>query len=111
MNSIVPPESFVPPPGVAGLDPKAPPSRRPCAARTPPHQEDGASEANVWLRQLFAAKSAQTGGVVRRRLRDIETIVGLSAFEDEVERLGYTAITDGRQVVVFCHAGGVRRLA
>ncbi len=110
MNSIVSPESFVPPPGAAGLNATAPSGRLAGAARvlTP---ADGASEANVWLRQLFAAKSAQTGGVVRRRLRDIETIVGLDAFGDEVARLGYTAITDGRQVVVFCHAGGVRRLA
>lgn len=81
-----------------------------CAA-VPEALDDPPPAANVWLCQLFDAKAARTGGVVRRRLRDVETIVGLAKFRDEVDRRGFTAITDGAQVVIFCHAGGVRRLA
>lgn len=105
MNSIAP-HAFAasPAPGGAAISLNPVPRAVPPPAARPP-------EANVWLRQLFDAKAAQTGGVVRRRLRDVEGIVGLAAFEKEVARRGFTAITDGSQVVVFCHAGGVRRLA
>ena len=111
MNSIVDPSAFASAPSRGSEALAMPVGARPAVrTRHEPGPAPG-SCANVWLRQLFDAKSARTGGVVRRRLRDVEDIVGLDSFHDEVARRGYTAITDGHQVVVFCHAGGVRRIA
>ena len=31
---------------------------------------------DVWLLQLFSAKSAREGGIVRRAVRDVEQIIG-----------------------------------
>ena len=35
----------------------------------------------VWLLQLFSAKSAREGGIVRRQVRDVERIIGRHNFE------------------------------
>ena len=109
MNSIVAPTDFAASSAPEGAALRVPPGICPAAAPEPPG--DPPPLANVWLRQLFDAKAARSGGVVRRRLRDVECIVGLAKFSDEVARRGFTAITDGAQVVVFCHGGGVRRIA
>ncbi|MEM7488704.1 MAG: hypothetical protein AAF390_06220 [Pseudomonadota bacterium] len=37
----------------------------------------------AWLRHLFSAKAAVDGGVVRRKVRDVEQIVGRAAFETD----------------------------
>jgi hypothetical protein len=57
-----------------------------------------------WFRHLFAAKAALDGGVVRRKLRDIDRMVGRDRFLAEVERRGFSAIENAGQVVVFCNA-------
>lgn len=56
-----------------------------------------------WLQQIFDAKSARRGGVVRRKIRDIEQNIGLGPFRSELKRRGYHAIENGDQVVIFCN--------
>ncbi len=107
MNSIVDSAAFAPDHGAIAIQANPAPDRE----ADPPDDAATGACPNVWLLQLFAAKAAQSGGVVRRRLRDVEEIVGLDRFREAVARRGFIAITDGQQVVVFCHAGGVRRLA
>ena len=64
-----------------------------------------------WFRHLFGAKSALDGGVVRRSSRDMERMVGRARFLAEIERRGFTAVENAGQIVVFCNAKPVHRLA
>jgi len=61
-----------------------------------------------WMRHVFSAKSARDGGVVSRRVADVDRIVGCQQFEDEVRRRGYRAVQNGRQYVVFCNREALR---
>ena len=64
----------------------------------------------MWLRHLFSAKAAHNGGVVRRKVRDVERFVGLAAFEREIARRGYFAVVNGVDIIVFCNREPVRPL-
>jgi len=55
------------------------------------------------MAQLFSSKSACNGGVVRRKVRDVERIVGRRAFIDELRRRGYHAVENSGDFVVFCN--------
>ncbi len=61
-----------------------------------------------WMLDLFRSKSAVSGGVVRRKLRDIERYVGLQEFEQELARRGYHAIENAGQLVIFCNQEPIR---
>ncbi|WP_327794770.1 N-(5'-phosphoribosyl)anthranilate isomerase [Harenicola maris] len=61
-----------------------------------------------WLRQLFSAKAAREGGVVRRKLRDMERFVGRRAFDAELRRRGYSAVENAGQIIIFCNAEPLR---
>ncbi|TMV65674.1 N-(5'-phosphoribosyl)anthranilate isomerase, partial [Thioclava sp. BHET1] len=58
---------------------------------------------DLWMRQIFSAKSARDGGIVRRKVRDVERILGRAAFERELRRRGYHAIENSGQFVIFCN--------
>ena len=62
----------------------------------------------IWLLQLFASQSARDGGVVRRKVRDVENIVGRATFEAELQRRGFRAVENAGQFVVFCNREPVR---
>ncbi len=61
-----------------------------------------------WLQHLFSAKAAQYGGVVRRKVRDVERFVGRQAFEGEIRRRGYRAIENGGDYIILCNQSDVR---
>jgi hypothetical protein len=61
-----------------------------------------------WLDQIFRAKSAQTGGVVRRKVRDVERGVGRDALELAVRRRGFHMIECDRDFVIICSSGPKR---
>lgn len=61
-----------------------------------------------WFDHLFAAKSARDGAIVRRKIRDMERMVGRDVFLAEIRRRGYTAVENAGQVIVFCNAEPVR---
>ena len=63
---------------------------------------------DLWLRQLFSAQAARDGSVVRRSVRDVERILGRTAFERELRRMGYLAVENSGQFVVFCNRAPVR---
>jgi hypothetical protein len=63
---------------------------------------------DLWLRQLFGAQAVRDGGVVRRKLRDVERIVGRDAFEGELRRRGFRAVENSGQIVIFCNRAPVR---
>ena len=64
----------------------------------------------IWLLQLFSAKTAREGGIVRRQIRDVERIVGRANFEKELRRRGFHAVENAGQYVVFCNNESVRML-
>lgn len=64
--------------------------------------------ADQWLRHMFASKAVQDGGVVRRKVRDVERLVGRDVFEREIRRRGFRAIENGGQFVILCNNEDVR---
>jgi len=63
---------------------------------------------DLWLRQLFSAQAARDGGVLRRSVRDVERILGRTAFERELRRRGYRAVENSGQFVILCNRAPVR---
>ncbi len=60
-----------------------------------------------WLDQIFSAKSAANGGVVRRNRHWVASEIGLDLFEHSVRARGFHLIEAGQQLVVICHSGKV----
>ena len=51
---------------------------------------------------MFAAKAAQSGGIVRRAVRDVEREVGREAFLREVAGRGFHVVECSGQFIVIC---------
>jgi hypothetical protein len=56
-----------------------------------------------WIVHLFSAKSVAEGGTVRRKVSDVERLVGRERFLIEVHRRGYRVVENAGQFVVFCN--------
>ncbi|MEJ8561206.1 N-(5'-phosphoribosyl)anthranilate isomerase [Yoonia sp. GPGPB17] len=63
-----------------------------------------------WLRQIFSSQAARDGGVVRRKSRDIERLIGRDEFEAELRRRGYRAVENAGQYVIFCNSEDIRQV-
>ena len=63
---------------------------------------------NEWMIDLFGSRAASSGGVVRRKARDIERYVGRATFETELRRRGFRAIENADQIVIFCNQEPIR---
>jgi hypothetical protein len=61
-----------------------------------------------WITHVFSAKAARQGGVVRRKVRDIERYVGMEVFLEELDRRGYNAVENAGQLIIFCNQEPVR---
>lgn len=61
-----------------------------------------------WVTHVFSSKAAREGGVVRRKIRDIERYAGLDAFLLELDRRGFSAVENAGQLVIFCNQEPVR---
>lgn len=68
------------------------------------------SSNEVWLNQIFAAQSAGRGGVVRRKVADVERKIGRKRLELEVRRRGFHLIECGTQFVIICDPRDLRVL-
>ncbi len=66
--------------------------------------------ADRWIEQIFASREAQRGGVVKRKVRDVEHLVGRQAFTEAVARRGFQAVENHRHFVIFCNGQPIRRL-
>ena len=66
--------------------------------------------ADGYLRDLFRAKAVCDGGVVYRKIRDIDRFAGRARFLKEVERRGFQAVINGGHVVIFCNRDPIRRV-
>jgi len=56
----------------------------------------------AYFYQLFSAKAARTGGVVRRAVRDVENEIGRDALIAEVDRRGFHLIECAGQFIIIC---------
>ncbi|SLN39428.1 hypothetical protein AQS8620_01469 [Aquimixticola soesokkakensis] len=55
-----------------------------------------------WVDQIFDARAAHIGGVVRRAKRDVDREIGRDRLELECRRRGFHLVTCGAQYVIFC---------
>ena len=63
--------------------------------------------SNEWMRQMFVSKTALDGGVVRRKISDVDRIVGRDAFFDAMRKRGFRVVENAGHFVVFCNADPV----
>lgn len=61
-----------------------------------------------WIKQMFSAKAAMNGGVIRRSQSWVEAEVGRRALTEEVRKRGFHMIECGGQFVIICNRGGLR---
>lgn len=64
-----------------------------------------------WLAQLFASQAAREGGVIRRKVRDVDRFVGRETFLTEMKRRGFAVVENAGQFVIFCNREPIRRVA
>ena len=64
-----------------------------------------------WMRHLFSSQAALDGGVIRRKIRDIDRYVGREAFLEEMRRRGFAVVENSGQFVIFCNCEPIRRVA
>lgn len=62
----------------------------------------------AWLTHMFSARSAVQGGVLRRKIRDVERYVGREAFLAEMRRRGFSVVENAGQFVIFCNREPIR---
>jgi hypothetical protein len=56
-----------------------------------------------WIVHLFSARSVAEGGTVRRKVADVERLVGRDRFLHEVSRRGFRVVENAGQFIVFCN--------
>jgi hypothetical protein len=64
-----------------------------------------------WVSHLFSSQAAREGGVIRRKIRDVERFVGREPFLDEMRRRGFPVVENSGQFVIFCNQDPIRRVA
>ena len=74
------------------------------------HMMTRETRPDYWLNQMFAAKAARKGAVVRRSLAWIDREVGRDRFLREVRQRGFHLIETADQYIVVCHNGPIRIL-
>ena len=63
-----------------------------------------------WIDQIFAAKSARTGGVVRRKVDWVDREIGRERLIDEVKARGFHMIECAGQFVIVCAPSPIRMI-
>jgi hypothetical protein len=57
-----------------------------------------------WMRQMFATKTALDGGIIRRKVSDVERLVGRTAFLTAMKKRGFRVVENAGHFVVFCNS-------
>jgi hypothetical protein len=74
------------------------------------NQMPGYLSSDHWVSHLFASQAAREGGVVRRKVRDVERFVGREPFLAEMKRRGFPVVENAGQFVIFCNQEPIRRV-
>lgn len=64
--------------------------------------------AGKWVKQIFKAKIARKGGLVRRKKSSIQRHASIDEVRLECELKGHHIVENGDQWVIFCNKGNVR---
>ncbi len=64
-----------------------------------------------WVLHLFSSQAARGGGVIRRKIRDIDRFAGRDWFLCEMRRRGFPVLENAGQYIIFCNREPIRRLA
>ncbi|SLN14242.1 N-(5'-phosphoribosyl)anthranilate isomerase [Roseisalinus antarcticus] len=67
-------------------------------------------DARFWLDQMFGARSAQTGGVIRRKIAWVDREIGRDRLLQEVQNRGFHLLEAGGQFIIVCAPGPIRML-
>jgi hypothetical protein len=59
----------------------------------------------AFIKQIFQAEAAKTGGIVRRKKASIEKSASLSELLEEIKRRGFHLIESGDQYIIICNSG------
>lgn len=65
---------------------------------------------DVWIDQIFSAKAAISGGVIRRSVDWVEREIGRDRFFIEVRRRGFHLMRAGNQYIILCATDPVQFL-
>ncbi len=68
------------------------------------------TDPDYWLDQMFAAKAARCGGVVRRSQAWVDREVGRVCFVSAVRMRGFHLIRTADQFIVICHNGPIEMI-
>ncbi len=60
---------------------------------------------HAWCRRIFAARTVERGGVVRRAVQDMEREIGRNLLEAEVRRRGFHVVECDGQFIIICNSG------
>ena len=63
-----------------------------------------------WIIQMFSARAAAEGGMIRRQVADVERLVGRERFLFEVRKRGVRAVENSGQFKLFCNQEPVKIL-
>jgi hypothetical protein len=64
----------------------------------------------LFFARFFASQAARDGAVIRRKIRDVENMIGRQVFLAEMRRRGFPVIENAGQFVVFCNREPMHRL-
>lgn len=67
--------------------------------------------SDQWIDHLFSSQAAREGGVIRRKVRDVERYVGREPFLEEMKRRKFPVVENAGQFVIFCNCEPIRRVA
>lgn len=63
-----------------------------------------------YINQIFRAKAVENGGIVRRKIVNVEKFASTRHLVKEVETRGFHLIETGDQYVIICNSGNFRLL-
>ncbi len=67
-------------------------------------------KGEAWVHQIFDAKSAKTGGVLRRKVASVEKYASEQKLVREVKRRGFHALRVEDHYLIICATGRFKLL-
>lgn len=64
--------------------------------------------ASAWVDQIFDAKAAKRGGLVRRKKASVSKFASEADLIAAVKARGFHLIESGDQYLIFCHKGSMK---
>lgn len=61
--------------------------------------------ASKWIHQIFRAQQVRNGGIVRRKVSNVQKYASVEDLECEVKKRGFHMLQSGDQYLIFCHKG------